>query len=398
MPGVLLPAAQQPATKPPATNLPATQQPAAQLPASQLPATQLPAAQLPATQLPTTQPPTAQGSSILQSLEAAKETIIYLSNYNVLVCKEHATAIQNLDAHLRSHHIVAGKLQKEIVESYQDEWIRNPQDVTLPSPLGPPIQELGAPLEGFQCEEEDCHWITINIDKLQKHCKSKHGLSWRGNKRALTQKVMVQTFFRKRGLRRYFLVNTANCNPETSVPQEVAAVVGKQLADWKATQQIHNEEAQVMDAEAAKTDKTGWFKRTGWLEHLANRNLVHLAHQARLPDQSETKLQHAAKLVELLVERSVTGLSTLAQETRRWLRSAKQNKVDPRPMARLQNPESQAVYASYFVKFVCYFLRTFAEYWWWVVRVRWFGSKARRGQGTSKWLQRTSACQNTATK
>ncbi|KAH7111886.1 hypothetical protein B0J11DRAFT_543194 [Dendryphion nanum] len=66
---------------------------------------------------------------------------------------------------------------------------------------------------------------------------------------------------------------------------------------------------QVMDAEAAKTDKTGWFTRT------------------------------------------------LVRETRRWLRSAKREEIEQRPIARLQNPESQDRYAGYLIMFVCYFLR-----------------------------------------
>jgi hypothetical protein len=88
---------------------------------------------------------------------------------------------------------------------------------------------------------------------------------------------------------------------------------------------------------------------------------MHLAHQIRLPNQSKVKLQRAAKLMELLLERSVKGLSTLVQETKRWLRSAKQHEVDQRPMGRLQNPESQARHASYMVKFVCYTLRFVAD-------------------------------------
>ncbi|KAH8701434.1 hypothetical protein GQ44DRAFT_717593 [Phaeosphaeriaceae sp. PMI808] len=70
-----------------------------------------------------------------------------------------------------------------------------------------------------------------------------------------------------------------------------------------------------MDAEVAKTDRTGWYNRTDWPEHLAKRNLVHLAHQIRVPDRDEVKLQRVQKLVELLIERSVAGLSTLARET-----------------------------------------------------------------------------------
>jgi len=300
------------------------------------------------------------------SLNTVHETICYLHKYNVLVCKEHSTAIQNLDAHLRTHHAVASKLRKEIVASYQEAWIQDPQDMQLPGVQEPPIPELGAPLDGFQCVETDCNWRTVNIDELRKHRKKQHSLAWKGNSSAHQYKeVKMQTFFSKPALRRYFLVSAVDASQSSSTTLstrcQTAATVKEQLAEWDTTKQAHQEKAQIMDAEVAKTDKTGWFKRTGWLEHFAGRNLIHLAHQARLPDRDEMKLQRAAKLVELLVEQSVQGLSTLGRETRRWLRSAKRQEVDQRPLARLQNPESQARYAGYMVKFVCYFLRIIAD-------------------------------------
>jgi hypothetical protein len=43
------------------------------------------------------------------------------------------------------------------------------------------------------------------------------------------------------------------------------------------TQQEIEEELQTLEA-AAKVDKTGWFKRTGWLEFFKDRNLAHLAY------------------------------------------------------------------------------------------------------------------------
>ena len=97
------------------------------------------------------------------------------------------------------------------------------------------------------------------------------------------------------------------------------------------------------------------------MEFFKDRNLVHLAHQARAPDRSEHKLKLAAQLAEGLIERSVKGLATLPQELRRWLRSAKQSEIDVRPLGRLQNPESQAVYASYIVRFVCFYLRVLGD-------------------------------------
>jgi len=116
----------------------------------------------------------------------------------------------------------------------------------------------------------------------------------------------------------------------------------------------------VADAQVAGTDRTGWFNRTGWPEHVANRNLALLAHARRLPDRDEEELQQAARVVDLLVERCVAGLSTLALEMRRWLKSAKREEVDVRPMGRLQNPESQKRYARYWKQFVCYCLRIVA--------------------------------------
>jgi hypothetical protein len=112
----------------------------------------------------------------------------------------------------------------------------------------------------------------------------------------------------------------------------------------------------VLD-EAAKTDKTGWYKRTEWMEFFKDRNLSHLAYQLRMPDRHEPKLKLAAELTELLIKRCVKGLSSLPHEIRRWLRSTKREAPDTRPLERLQNPESQARYARYIIKFVCFYLR-----------------------------------------
>jgi superfamily II DNA helicase RecQ len=295
------------------------------------------------------------------TLDNLQEQFCYLERYRVLVCREHATGIQNINVHLRDQHAVASKERKAIVEYCRRWQIAAPRNVKLPPPLGPPIKELGEPLDAYYCQiASDCSFCTVNKNRLQKHCNKEHRKAW-DSKTTPYKKVKVQTFFPTGGLQRYFTVNAANSNSEPSIPREVEEVVRRRLVEWKATKQIHDKRAQIMDAEAAKTDKTGWFKRTGWLEHLANRNLVHLAHQVRLPDRDEVNLQVAAKRVEQLMERSVKGLSTLARETRRWLKSAKQFEVDQRPIGRLQNPESQARYASYMVKFVCYFLRVIVD-------------------------------------
>jgi hypothetical protein len=111
------------------------------------------------------------------SLNALQNTICYLHEHKVLVCTKHATALQNLDAHLRQHHAIKSEVRKQLIESYSSlEWIRDAHKITLPAPLGRPITELGAPLDGFQCAEKECNLITLNLDELRKHRKSTHNL------------------------------------------------------------------------------------------------------------------------------------------------------------------------------------------------------------------------------
>ncbi|KAF2279841.1 uncharacterized protein EI97DRAFT_429630 [Westerdykella ornata] len=296
------------------------------------------------------------------SLDMIEECFYYLAPYGILICKEHATAIENIDRHLLKQHGIGWRERREVVEYCHLHFPTvAPWDVKLLPSLEPSIKELGDPLPGFQCRAGDyCSFITISTAKLRMHVKGEHGQAWKGDTARLYHKVNVQTFFRAGGLQRYFIVRSGESST-LSAPREAADIVQERLAEWEVTKRRQEEKDQVLEVQVAKTDKTGWFKRTGWLEHLAEWNLAHLAHQIRLPDREEVRLQRAAELVELLIERSVQGLSTLGWETRRWLRSARQEEVDVWPMARLQNPESQARYAGYMVKFVCYLLRIIAD-------------------------------------
>jgi superfamily II DNA helicase RecQ len=303
-----------------------------------------------------------RGSSSTLTVDNADECFQYLRKYGVLVCLEHTTGVQNLDAHLRDYHAVPAGERRAIVEKYICFCIKRPDEVQLPSPMGRPIEELGKPLRAFQCSEVDCDYITINKSVLKTHRNKSHGLSWKSDTGSLYAEVCVQTFFRTGGLQRYFTVNMPDdAGASRSSDSDDETKVKALLGEWGETEIKHEKKMQVMDADAAKTDRTGWFIRTGWLQHLAKRNRVHLAHAIKLPNRNEPKLKQAARVVELLIERSVAGLSTLARETRRWLRSAQREEIDQRPIARLQNPESQARYAGYMVMFVCYFLRIIAN-------------------------------------
>lgn len=104
-----------------------------------------------------------------------------------------------------------------------------------------------------------------------------------------------------------------------------------------------------------------WFKRNQWPEHLKGCNLRHLSQATRLPDRDEELFVQAVEANAALIERCVKGLSTLDAETRRWLRSAKQNEPDLRPLGRLQNESSQVRHGNYFARLICYALRVLAS-------------------------------------
>jgi hypothetical protein len=150
------------------------------------------------------------------------------------------------------------------------------------------------------------------------------------------------------------------------------------LQGFRTLDDRYRQEQEVVDA-PMETDQTGWWKKTGWIEHLQGSNKRHLAHAARLPSKDEPVLKQVGALVETLVEDCVAGLSTLPQELRRWLRSVKMSEIDPRPMGRLQNKDSQKRYAAYAKRLVCYSLRVLES-------VDTLGAVNSQGESGDEWV------------
>jgi hypothetical protein len=179
----------------------------------------------------------------------------------------------SLDAHLRKYHAASATLRRQILERFSQFETVAPSAIELPDEPAQPIEELGKPLNGAQCET--CSWITINKDEMRRHCKKNHQQAWIGEKSLLYKTVKVQSFFRAGGLQKYFIVNLVDAGNAEN--EGVESRVQTRLAEYKLTQQEIKEELQTLRT-AAKTDKTGWFKRTGWLEFFKDRNLAYLAH------------------------------------------------------------------------------------------------------------------------
>lgn len=304
------------------------------------------------------------------TVENARQFLKYEEIFGVLICsyKHHCYAVRNLENHLRLYHLGSTKDRKDVLELFRECRLRDPSSVPLPAPLSEPFAALGKPKKAFICDEPECEEISISRDNIRKHCNKAHNWRWSKVRDQYWHPVWVQTFFSAAGLQRYFTVDYEEseaeeqdaegqeCSQRTE-PVQNSQEISTVLHEWDQAVQKQEQARQKADAELAKTDRTGWFTRTHWPQHLADSNLRHLSRATRLPDRDETVLQRAVELVDQLIERSVSGLATLDDETRRWLRSAKLQEPDTRPLARLQNPESQAVYAGYMRRLVCYSMR-----------------------------------------
>jgi len=97
-----------------------------------------------------------------------------------------------------------------------------------------------------------------------------------------------------------------------------------------------------------------------WRPHFGSRNIRRIAHVSRLPDRKDKQLQRVNEIVDMMIKRAVDGLSSLHDDTPYWLRTANSTeKVENRPMVRLQNEDSLDRYIAYLRRFACYLLRVY---------------------------------------
>ncbi|KAM0710536.1 hypothetical protein Q7P35_002206 [Cladosporium inversicolor] len=278
------------------------------------------------------------------TVDNAYEWLEWHESYGVLICRSHRYAVKNLSYHLRDYHLGSTKEKNAVVQLLKRYRMRDPKEVVLPSPLQEPFVSLGKPSNAFVCNEPECGYISINRNNVRIHCNKQHNWRSSAEEREHWHSVWVQTFFKSAGLQRYFTVlyneeETADDQGgkvEVTLPArstiDVAETTGTSdntevaaiAIDWREQDEKLNEALEVADAETVKTDHTLWFKKTGWPEHIAGCTLKHLSQASRLPNRDEQTLHEAVKLNSTLIEKCVAGLSSLDNETRRWLKSAKQ--------------------------------------------------------------------------
>ena len=232
--------------------------------------------------------------------------LCYEADYQVLICKEHGYALRSLSTHLCDQHSIPAKARKAIVAKYDSYSIPSPKEISLPPPFGRPFAALAAPVEAFLCDAEECGFISKSRSVVAQHCNQAHG--WHSSKKDLEHwtDVKVQTFFTRGGFQRYFIVYVPEEQEQETRRAELddsEGFVAATLGAWKKTDEDYKRSQEVADAQIAKTDRTGWYNRTGWPEHVAERNLTLLAHTRRLPDRDEKELQQVVRAVDVLIKR-----------------------------------------------------------------------------------------------
>jgi uncharacterized C2H2 Zn-finger protein len=284
----------------------------------------------------------------------------YEPNYKVLICKLHREAIKGLEGHLKRSH----GLKKADRQPYLDYLARlqlqlaKPKDVPIPDPSGPPVEALGEPLDAFQCKLITCGHVSINRKSMQGHCNKAHDWAYKKSDPTHWSRVKVQTFFN--GFhQRYFVVQVVSAAEAcVTVSEADEELKQKFLQGIKEGREKDVEAKKILDSKMEKMDNTGWWNHTKWPQHFGDRHLGNIAHASQLPDRQERELLEAKRIVISMIKRAVDGLSLLHDDTPNWLRTANStNRVENRPMVRLQNVESLDTYINYWVRFMCYCLR-----------------------------------------
>jgi hypothetical protein len=254
----------------------------------------------------------------------------YLPAHRVLIYVEHQHAVYGLDEHLKRHHGLPAAKRRELLAAYTGLAIDAPEHVSLPAPGSAPIAGLGQAQSAFLCCQEEareagdagdageagevqqrlsCSYITINQQEMRKHTNQQHRVkltrwsspaaaSYKEHVARLWERGKVQSFFRERRYARCFVVQEEEAqqeqqqqdeqqqgwqqhgnNQEGNDQQGNEQQESERQADYKqrlalltsSLEALKREDSKAIDRiaeEASTKDRTGWFKRTRWDEHL----------------------------------------------------------------------------------------------------------------------------------
>jgi hypothetical protein len=144
----------------------------------------------------------------------------YNSRYGVLICRECEYAVQKsaVPSHLLRHKIYRAKRQ-QLLASFADFHLCEPEDVPLPHPSSAPIATLPV-ISGYRCTAAGCGNLCVSTKRMRRHWSEVHGCS-DSIPDSFARPAKLQTFFRGTKLR-YFEVESTSLDEEQVQPQPVA--------------------------------------------------------------------------------------------------------------------------------------------------------------------------------
>lgn len=218
----------------------------------------------------------------------ADKWFYYDLHYRVLVCRYRGYAVRNLATHLRLQHKVRSSERSAIEKKFEACELLEPSQVATPPPLQAPLEWLGAPMRGFQCDEPGCSKISTSRDEIRKHCYKEHAWKSVADDPEHWHAVYVQTMFQSKAHRRYFVVDyhDASVRELEDSTKGISPQNQQALEQWDRHLEQQEEAMQLAEAEVAKTDHTLWFKRNKWPQHLAESDLRHLSRACRMPTRA----------------------------------------------------------------------------------------------------------------
>lgn len=283
-----------------------------------------------------------------ESAQFVNSFLHYEVNYKMLICKKHDYTLWSLSTHLCNQHFISAKTWKAIVEKYNSYTLLNSKDILLPPLFKQSFEALTVTVKAFLCDEKKWSVINKNCSVVVQHCNKAH--EWNSIKKDQEHwtNIKVQTFFASSDFQCYFIVHVLK-KQETwqANNSDCEEFVATTLKIWKKTDKKYEKSLKVTNAQIVKTDWTEWYNCTDWLKHIAKQNLMFLVHVRQLLNCDEKKLQQIVHIVNLLIEKCVTRLSTLTFKMRWWLKSTKHKEINVKLIKCLQNLKSQKQYVRY---------------------------------------------------
>jgi hypothetical protein len=207
---------------------------------------------------------------------------IYLSSYNILVCRVHQYAIYNVEEHLKRHHSLPIQKRRELLASYSHLALLPPSQVSMPALSSAPFAELRRPQDAWLCcycysssTEPASQFISTSRSWMQKHLNQQHSIklsrwstpsaaSYAEHAAQLWKPVKVQTFFQERRYVRYFTVQEQQqqeqSQPMTAEQQEAESSKQRQAAllhEWETVAGKDRDAIEQIAEEASTKDRTG---------------------------------------------------------------------------------------------------------------------------------------------